>query len=356
MDYGLLRQYTIHQHDLAFPQERRQAYDLAQRSLFPSVPEQGHGPPHDPYERRPSTVFMGTGDDTMEDSQLDPTKESHFDPIQEPEPIEEPLLAASFPPEQYNPEVWDVSQGASDSVVGQRDPTHEPKPIEEPKLGPINEPKPTEEPKLDPINEPKPTEEPKLDPINEPRPTEKGPKPKCLPTKKPTKPTPIEEVDQKPELDPNAQSSEAGQKKRKFLKDMTPNSKEQEMERRREANRAKSKLWHQKWSSKGVPKDAEQDERQDDPATNQVAQAAAVHDDGNAQGDEKPPFQPNQELMNMALDGDMRKVRSKFISQWLEWHASDESQSADAKKKAELAWMESELRAQILAGRKGKIY
>ena len=155
MDYGLLRQYTIHQHDLAFPQERRQAYDLAQRSLFPSVPEQGHGPPHDPYERRPSTVFMGTGDDTMEDSQLDPTKESHFDPIQEPEPIEEPLLAASFPPEQYNPEVWDVSQGASDSVVGQRDPTHEPKPIEEPKLGPINEP----------------------------RPTDKGPKPKCLPTK-----------------------------------------------------------------------------------------------------------------------------------------------------------------------------
>ena len=46
----------------------------------------------------------------------------------------------------------------------------------------------------------------------------------------------------------------AGSQKRKFLKDMTPNSKEAEIERRKQAKRVNSNKWHATWASKGSEK------------------------------------------------------------------------------------------------------
>lgn len=233
----------------------------------------------------------------------------------------------------------------------QLDPKPQPHPLEPPKELEPTEPKATEELKFDP--KPQPVE-PKLEPK------------KPEPTKKSEAKEPINNGSGASlEAPPPPLEGEGGQpkKKRKLLKDMTPNSKEAELVRRREANKEKSKLWHQKWASKGVPKSAGDD--QGEASNVELAALPAGDDGGDAkdvnlpEGDHdskaKDDFKPSQELMDMAVDGDMRKVRSKFLCQWHEWHAS-ESEPGKAKKEAEKAWLESELRAQILAGRKGKVY
>lgn len=141
----------------------------------------------------------------------------------------------------------------------------------------------------------------------------------------------------------------APKKKRVYLNQLTPNAKEQELERRKQANRDNSKKWHATWVSKGIPKSAGNDEVE-----------AATHDEGPSAGSTdhpEPPqgtiFQPDQELMDMAQSNDMRKVRFKYISKFIESRASGDPTAAAA---AQQAWLDSDLRAQMMAAKKKKQY
>ena len=146
-------------------------------------------------------------------------------------------------------------------------------------------------------------------------------------------------------------------RKRIFLKDMTPESKQIEIERRKQLKRDNSNLWHAKWHSKGVPKNDQEAAAQPEvPAEGHEAEPPEVQvegheavapatDDGNNE-----TFKPDEGLVTFGITGDMRKVRAQFMTQWLEWKGSKD-QKAAAK-----AWQESELRAQIMAARGKKQY
>ena len=142
---------------------------------------------------------------------------------------------------------------------------------------------------------------------------------------------------------------------------MTPQSKAAELERRKQAKRASSNQWHAKWQSKGVPKAGEagaEGNHEDVENTNDQAQGASNEVDGpcDHHGDAGPgddglrSFQPSQELLNMSVESDMRKVRAKFITQYQEANPSADNGVAQK------AWMVSQLRAQILAARKRQVY
>ena len=140
-------------------------------------------------------------------------------------------------------------------------------------------------------------------------------------------------------------------KKRVFLKDMTPNSKEQELERRKQVKRDNSNAWHQKWTSKGVPREPQNDE-----------QVGDTHQDEPAGSHEEPPpqeadgFKVDPEILNKAIKTDMRSVRSNFMNQWMEWKQKQDDFDGDVEKLRKVAsekWLKSALRAQMSAGRKG---
>ena len=148
----------------------------------------------------------------------------------------------------------------------------------------------------------------------------------------------------------------AAKKKRVYLSDLTPNSKEQELERRKQANRDNSKKWHLTWSSKGVPKTPEVGATNDDEGPGPSGSAGSEPTNEPADGPEPPQgtiFHPDQELLDMALTNDMRKVRFKYISKFLESRASE---SKDAQTAAQQAWLHSDLRAQMTAAKKNKQY
>ena len=55
-----------------------------------------------------------------------------------------------------------------------------------------------------------------------------------------------------------------------------------------------------------------------------------------------------------AIDGDMRRVRVSYMQQWT--HRMKSQGQSVTQQDANKAWLDSELRAQILAGRKGQQY
>ena len=139
-------------------------------------------------------------------------------------------------------------------------------------------------------------------------------------------------------------------KKRPFLKDMTPNSKAAELERRKQLKRDSSLAWHKSWKSKGVPKDAAPPQNAEDPPAEEPKDPVAppIEDDG---------FQADPEILGKAIKSDMRSVRSNFMNQWIEWKKTQPDSDGDMeklRKEAADKWLKSELRAQMSAGRLGK--
>ena len=134
------------------------------------------------------------------------------------------------------------------------------------------------------------------------------------------------------------------------LNQMTPESKKNELERRAQAKRDNSNRWHAKWISKGVPKD---------PALPSDPQPAAPAAPAAPQSPvDDVELTVENVLANEGLRSDMRKVRAIFMSQWI---ADAEKKNPGASQKllqneANKNWLESELRAQLLAARKGTQY
>ena len=181
--------------------------------------------------------------------------------------------------------------------------------------------------------------------------------------------------------------------KRVRYADMTPDSKAKEKQRRIDRHRANSDRWHEKWISKGVPREPKAGIA--DGASGSAASAGNAEAAGRAEP-EQPPQEPEEILINVelmkeatcsknrglmfkvscsdsffcvqhlwahmfilavciqAIDGDMRRVRVSYMQQWTSLKVS-QGQSVkqhDANK----AWLNSEIRAQILAARKGQQY
>lgn len=147
-------------------------------------------------------------------------------------------------------------------------------------------------------------------------------------------------------------SPQEPKKKRVFLKDMTPNSKEVELERRKQAKRDNSNKWHSKWASKGVRKNV--DECGGEEPSSSAAPAAAA-DPAEPEDD---VFRPDAELLLDAVSGDMRKVRANFMKKWSEWKGgtNPEIDPETLRTMSGKAWMESELWAEIMATRKHQQY
>eukprot|EP00435_Cladocopium_sp_Y103_P041238 s204_g11.t1 len=155
----------------------------------------------------------------------------------------------------------------------------------------------------------------------------------------------------------------APKKKRVYLRDLTPKSKEVEVERRKQAKRDNSNKWHSEWASKGVPKGGTADDSEvgttgpgDDDCDDEGPGPSNSSGSMPTGGPETPQgtiFQPDQELMEMAQSNDMRKVRFSYINKFLEWRASD---SKDDQTVAQKAWLDSDLRAQMVAAKKKKQY
>ena len=95
-------------------------------------------------------------------------------------------------------------------------------------------------------------------------------------------------------------------------------------QRARDAHRANSALWHKRWVSKGVPR---------------AAAAAVPEGHGPEPVDGQPRF------------ATLAKARDWFISDWIS--KSEMPPSQQRRKSACDAWMESSLRADIMAGRLG---
>ena len=190
-----------------------------------------------------------------------------------------------------------------------------------------------------------------------------------------------EQEHQEEQEPPDADEAPAGsnesppRKKRVYLKNLTPNSKEVELERRKQAKRDNSNRWHSKWQSAGVPKECEEpnqdhqeeqpnephledqpnephledqvNERHQEPPNDGVDGARDDGDDQMAEPGGDDTFKPTAELLlDASLCNDMRKVRFTFVKQWCEWKGTDDQKAAAQ------AWQESDLRAQIMAGRK----
>lgn len=109
---------------------------------------------------------------------------------------------------------------------------------------------------------------------------------------------------------PTDESKPSKTKKRVFLKDLTPNSKEVEIERRKQAKRDQSNVWHAKWESKGVPKESNKSEPE--PSTESIVP--------NPEPEvEDVEFKVSPELLEEAVTSDMRTVRSNYMAQYIAW-------------------------------------
>ena len=133
--------------------------------------------------------------------------------------------------------------------------------------------------------------------------------------------------------DDAASGSSGSTGKRIYLRDMTPNSKERELQRRKEVAKNNSFKWHSKYQSKGVLQPGVKDHYE------RAQMSEAKH----------PEWKPSEALQEKALSKDLRLVRPVFMREWMEFTGVTMEQAARD-------WLESELRAQIMAARLGQQY
>ena len=139
----------------------------------------------------------------------------------------------------------------------------------------------------------------------------------------------------------------AGSQKRKFLKDMTPNSKEAEIERRKQAKRVNSNKWHATWASKGVRKEeCEPAQPADRP----------VEPPGPAPGPVQPVEEADgfQPVLDMMVKKDMRTTRYEWMNQYMNWKKVKADFNGDMqtlRKESAERWLNSQCRAQMMASR-----
>ena len=189
-------------------------------------------------------------------------------------------------------------------------------------------------------------------------------------------------------------------------------------EEQKERKRVNSRAWHKKWISKGVPREEpkEDDEEPNAEPNHEEPHAEPNHEEPNVEpnheepnvepnvepnhddGEPKPNhddddaepkpghdddaepkpnhvepnaepkngevggFTPDNASLAAAVAGDMRKTRIHFINAWVEWkkkYGCEENFEGGMKKLREMgnkAWMDSELRAQMMAGRAAILY
>ena len=109
---------------------------------------------------------------------------------------------------------------------------------------------------------------------------------------------------------PAEEEPKGAPRKRTYLKDLTPRSKEVELERRKQVKRDNSRLWHQTYHSKGVLKTDEGEGGEEPEEPPQEPPQEPLQEPAGLPQDE---FKPDQELMDFAVDNDMRKARFKFM-------------------------------------------
>ena len=150
-------------------------------------------------------------------------------------------------------------------------------------------------------------------------------------------------------------------KKRTYLRDLTPNSKERELERRKQAKRDNSSKWHSTWVSKGIKKNVDESDEGGEPSASAAAPAAPSAAPVPPKPDEPEEggvFKPDDELLLEAVSSDMRSVRAQFMKKWSQWKEkmNPEIDPETVRTMSGKAWMESELRGQIMATRKHQQY
>ena len=150
-------------------------------------------------------------------------------------------------------------------------------------------------------------------------------------------------------------------KKRTYLRDLTPNSKEKELERRKQAKRDNSSKWHSTWVSKGIKKSVDESDEGGEPSASAAAPAAPSAAPVPPKPDEPEEggvFKPDAELLLEAVSSDMRSVRAQFMKKWSKWKEkmNPEIDPESVRAMSGKAWMESELRGQIMATRKHQQY
>ena len=199
-----------------------------------------------------------------------------------------------------------------------------------------------------------------------------------------------EEKKQKEEMAKKLEGQTGGpeSKKRKpSLKDMSPNSKEDELSRRKDLHRENSKKWHAKWQQKGAPKDSDaspEEPPQEEPVETKFPKYEPVIDpdaleeawpETNSISSwselesifvhwvliEKVCFQPSSSCVLFPfcfqdIVKDMRNVRVLFMRKWTEYIVATVGGVVPTQIDANNAWLSSDLRAQIMAARKGKQY
>ena len=116
--------------------------------------------------------------------------------------------------------------------------------------------------------------------------------------------------------------------------------------------RENSRNWHKKWISKGVPRVAKD---ADTKATEKSKKSETTNPKGKGKGieknkkeDKKDEILVDPELVPM---WNLSKARDAFVTQWIA--QSDMPPSNERRKAAMEAWMQSQMRANFLAGRKG---
>lgn len=146
-------------------------------------------------------------------------------------------------------------------------------------------------------------------------------------------------------------------RKRVLLRDLTPNSKEVEIERRKQAKRDNSNQWHAKWASKGVPKEEGVPAQAGEPAQPVDPPVVPEAPGPAAPVEELDGFKPDPEILHKAVQNDMRSVRAQWMNQWTAWKKNQDDHDGDVeklRKEAAEKWLNSELRAQLHATRSHK--
>jgi hypothetical protein len=105
-------------------------------------------------------------------------------------------------------------------------------------------------------------------------------------------------------------------------------------EAQREKNRVNSRAWHAKWVCKGVPK-------VDPPATPKSTPVAPPCEAPEARAED----------LSVSSASSLPKAKEKFIKEWIE--ANNMPKSQERFKAACKAWMESQIRADLLGARSG---
>lgn len=180
-----------------------------------------------------------------------------------------------------------------------------------------------------------------------------------------------------------AEEKKAPSANKRFLKDMDEETRKAELERRNERRRENSRKWHANWIRKGVPREAaekkdpenhdddqpgdgedQQNEAQQDPGEQDQGQQDGVQqqqDERPEGADEKPGFVegflPGQDILKGAVDGDLRKTRMFFINASVAWRIqAGVARSKSTMDEGNKAWMASNLRAMMKAGRASELY